>query len=83
MSVVYGRRVCTTGLHRLAQLTMHLPERLPASQAAACRGALGLARGRKDRFLISVVNGPSVVPRDRGCRPDPTAGPVNGIAPGR
>ena len=43
------------GLHQLIRPALHLCDRLPAAQAAAMQGALGLAeRGGDDRFLISV-----------------------------
>jgi DNA-binding CsgD family transcriptional regulator len=44
------------GLHQLTRPALHLIERLPAPQAAALQGALGLAeRAGDDRFLISAA----------------------------
>ena len=44
------------GLHQLVRPALHLCDRLPAAQAAAMQGALGLAqRPGDDRFLISVA----------------------------
>jgi DNA-binding CsgD family transcriptional regulator len=44
------------GLHQLLRPALHLVDRLPAPQAAALRGALGLAdRDGDDRFLISAA----------------------------
>ena len=44
------------GLHQLTRPALHLLDRLPAPQAAALAGALGLAAGGgEDRFLISAA----------------------------
>src|SRR5262245_50296136 len=44
------------GLHQLVRPALDLLDRLPAPQASALRGALGLAeRGGDDRFLISAA----------------------------
>jgi predicted ATPase len=44
------------GLHQLLRPALHLAERLPAPQAGALQGALGLAeRSGDDRFLISLA----------------------------
>jgi DNA-binding CsgD family transcriptional regulator len=42
-------------LHQIVRPVLHHMENLPQTQAAALRGALGLAAGGSDRFLVSLA----------------------------